>query len=387
MSSTVSPDQAAGPGTSTPGGHRSSSRRRWVIVVVVIVVVVAAGTAAAAASGVFKSSPSGSGLSSQYRTSSAVVKRRSLESQSDLSGTLGDSGSYTVTNEATGTITWLPAVGAVVHRGQRLYAVDGAPVVLLYGNTPAYRTLSEGMTGADVRELNKNLIALGYTTRASVLAAGLGLGYYSAATAAALETYQTALGITSPTGSLTLGQAVFLPTSAKITELETGIVTGAPAAPGTALLTATSTTPVATIDLNTSQEGEIKTGDHVGITLPDGTYTPGVVTSVGKVATTNASGTTSVTVLVSLTHPQAAGGLSQAPVTVSVTTGSVSNVLVVPVDALLARSSGGYAVEVIGPHGHHLVPVSVGMFDDAAGLVQVSGSGLAAGQRVVVPAL
>jgi multidrug efflux pump subunit AcrA (membrane-fusion protein) len=57
------------------------------------------------------------------------------------------------------------------------------------------------------------------------------------------------------------------------------------------------------------------------------------------------------------------------------------------VDALLARGSGGYAVEVIGPSGsHHLVPVSVGMFDDAAGKVQVSGA-LAPGQRVVVPAL
>jgi hypothetical protein len=32
------------------------------------------------------------------------------------------------------------------------------------------------------------------------------------------------------------------------------------------------------------------------------------------------------------------------------------------------------------------VPVQPGLFDDDAGLVQVTGSGLAAGQRVVVPA-
>jgi hypothetical protein len=31
------------------------------------------------------------------------------------------------------------------------------------------------------------------------------------------------------------------------------------------------------------------------------------------------------------------------------------------------------------------VPVSLGLFDDADGLVQVSGSGLAVGQQVVVP--
>ena len=55
--------------------------------------------------------------------------------------------------------------------------------------------------------------------------------------------------------------------------------------------------------------------------------------------------------------------------------------------ALLAQPSGGYAVEVTGPGGHHLVPVSIGMIDNATGLVQVTSSRLTAGQRVVVPAL
>src|SRR5215469_7992323 len=58
-----------------------------------------------------------------------------------------------------------------------------------------YRDMSEGLTGADVRELNRDLIALGYATRADLLAPGLGLGYFSAATTAAWEKYQTtALG-------------------------------------------------------------------------------------------------------------------------------------------------------------------------------------------------
>ena len=44
-------------------------------------------------------------------------------------------------------------------------------------------------------------------------------------------------------------------------------------------------------------------------------------------------------------------------------------------------------MEGVTPRGaHHLVPVQLGLFDDDAGLVQVTGSGLAAGQRVVVPA-
>ena len=83
---------------------------------------------------------------------------------------------------------------------------------------------------------------------------------------------------------------------------------------------------------------------------------------------------------------EAAGKLNQAPVTVTITTGSVSNALTVPVDALLAEPGGKYAVEVTGPGGHHLVTVTPGMFDDAAGKVQVSGN-LTAGQHVVVPGI
>ena len=94
-----------------------------------------------------------------------------------------------------------------------------------------------------------------------------------------------------------------------------------------------------------------------------------------------------ITVGVTPSNPAATGTWDQAPVQVGITTASVPNALVVPVTALLARSGGGYAVEVArAARGNHLVPVSLGLFDDAEGLVQVTGSGLAAGQEVVVPA-
>jgi hypothetical protein len=75
-------------------------------------------------------------------------------------------------------------------------------------------------------------------------------------------------------------------------------------------------------------------------------------------------------------------------VQVGITTATVPNALVVPVTALLAQSGGRYALEVVGAGAgarNHLVPVSLGLFDDAHGLVQVNGPGLAAGQNVVVP--
>jgi len=123
----------------------------------------------------------------------------------------------------------------------------------------------------------------------------------------------------------------------------------------------------------------------VTITLPDNQTTPGRISYVSSVATTGQNGST-IAVDAVPTDPAATGGLDQAPVNVSITTASVSNVLVVPVDALLALSSGGYAVEEIGAGGtHQLVAVTTGLFDDAEGVVQVSGNGLAVGQRVVVP--
>jgi multidrug efflux pump subunit AcrA (membrane-fusion protein) len=172
---------------------------------------------------------------------------------------------------------------------------------------------------------------------------------------------------------------------------------------GQVVLTASSTTPVVIIDLDASLQSEVHRGEPVSITLPDGSTTPGVVSSVSTIASSsslspsssssssgsgngNSGSSATITVEVSLTHPKAAGSLNQAPVTVMITTGSVSGALVVPVTALLAQAGGGYAVEVIGAGGkHRLAVVTPGLFDDAAGLVQVTGPGLAAGQRVVVP--
>lgn len=288
--------------------------------------------------------------------------------------------------------TELPAAGQVIRRGQVLYQVSGNPVVLLYGQVPAYRTLSEGMSGTDVRQLNANLVALGYATRSELDPES---DYFSAETAYALELYQNHLGITE-TGTLTLGQAAFLPTAARVTTVSAGL--GAQAGPGGPVLQATSTVRQVSIALDASEQSYVKDGDKVVITLPGNQTTLGVVTSVGTVATTppsstGSSSTPTITVDVAPSDPAATGNFDQAPVQVSITTATVSSILIVPVNALVAlavkgEAGGGYAVEVVMPSGvHELVPVTTGLFDDAAGTVQVTGTGLHAGQHVVVPAL
>src|SRR5215468_1580167 len=374
-------DTRAAAGMSVPAGPepgRGRRRRRRVLVGGAAVVVAAAGVAVAVTDPFASTEHAGGGAAaSGSPTSLSTVTRELLQSRTNVSATLGYAGSYTVTGNG-GTITWLPAAGRVIRQGQVLYRVgNGTPVFLLYGRVPAWRALSEGMHGADVRQLNRALVALGYATRAQL---DPDSKYFTAATGYALEKLQARLGLPQ-TGTLPLGQAVFLPSAIRVTTIPASL--GAPAAGP--VLAATSARHVVTIALDAAQQSQVKAGDKVTITLPTGRVTPGVVFSVGKVATTGNNPT--ITVTVTLNHPKAAGALDQAPVTVSITTATAPNALVVPVGALLARAASGYAVEEVSPGGrHHLVPVTLGLFDDAAGLVQVSGPGLAAGQRIVVPA-
>jgi peptidoglycan hydrolase-like protein with peptidoglycan-binding domain len=380
MSGRVSSGQAGRADLSSQAGARHrSARGRWAAGVVIVM---AAGAVAAAAGGAFGSPGSPAAAGTAYHVSTAPVTRRSLASQTSVNATLGFAGSYSVAGSGQGTLTWLPAPGQVIRQGQVLYRTDNAvPVVLLYGTVPAWRALSAGMTGQDVAQLNRDLLKLGYATRAA-LGPFSGWDYFSAETAYALESLQDHLGL-PVTGTLPLGQAVFEASALRVTTLDGSLGS---AASGT-VLAGTSDTPVVSIALNAAQQTEVKAGNRVAVTLPDGAVTPGLVSSVGTVASGSA-GSATVPVHVSLIHPSAAAGLDQAPVTVTITTGSVADALVVPVDALLAQPNGGYAVETVTAGGRHrLVAVTPGLFDDAAGLVQVASAGLAAGQHVVVPAL
>jgi hypothetical protein len=376
-------------------------RRRRSLLAAVVVVVALVGAVAyverANPDGISLSHPLGRRHHAATRpqdnaASTATVTRRSLSETTPVNGTLGYAGSYAVLGQLHGTITRLPEPGQVIRQGRVLYRADGYPVVLLYGSAPAYRTLAEGataadVTGQDVAQLNHDLVALGYVDRSDVDSAWDEFGWD---TKAGIEKLQEHLGV-DQTGALTLGQVVFLPTAARVTSLQAKLGGSA----GGLIMTATSVTRQVTVALDAGLQSEAKAGDHVTITLPDNSTTPGVVTSVGTVASTPAASgsgdsgdsTPTVSVRIRPMRPADTGRLDEAPVHVAITTATVHNVLVVPVNALLALSGGGYAVEVANSDGTHvLVSISPGLFDDVAGLVQVTGSRLAAGQHVVVPA-
>ena len=181
--------------------------------------------------------------------------------QTQFNGTLGYAGSYTVLGQAHGTVTWLPEVGQVVHQGQVLYRVDGAPVVLLYGSTPAYRALAEGataadVTGADVAQLNHDLVALGYVDKADVDSAW---DEFSWATKAGVEKLQNHLGV-DQTGELALGDVVFLPTAARVTALQASL--GAPAAGPVLSASSTARTVSVALDAGPAIRGRGRRPGH-----------------------------------------------------------------------------------------------------------------------------
>src|SRR5712691_6814881 len=362
----------------------SRGRGRWVALG--IVVVVAAGAVSAWRAGVFSpAASSGAGGQGAPAPATRAVARQDIAQVTPVTATLGYAGSYTVTGHGGGTLTWLPSPGQVISQGQVLYKTDnGSPVVLLNGSVPAWRALDEGITGQDVTQLNQDLVQLGYADRADIVT--LGWDYYSWETTYGVQRLEEHLGVSSPSGSLSWGQVVFKPEALRVSQV-TGSLGGPASGP---VLAATSDRHVATIPLSTSQESEVAVGDAVTVTLPDGAGTPGAISSVGTVASGTA-GNATIPVTVTLTRPSAAGTLDQAPVTVNITTAMAHDVLVVPVAALVAEVKGegeaaaAYVVEVVGPgNARRWVPVTVGIFDDADGMVQVTGA-LTPGQHVVVP--
>jgi peptidoglycan hydrolase-like protein with peptidoglycan-binding domain len=322
-----------------------------------------------------------------------TVQKGELSAMVSQGGTLtyrarSDGSPFAVINQARGVYTNLPENGDKVGCGGVLYRVDDRPVVLLCGTVPAYRALRVGVKGRDVRQLNRNLHQLGYDTDAHVRI-GAGDSAFTPETEQALEVLQRKKGV-GVTGRLATDDAVFLPEAVRIAKV-TGQV-GAPARPGAPVLSATSDTLQVQVNLDSSQQGEVKKGDRAQITLPGNTPVTGRVAGFGRVAQAPAgqgsqAADATIPTFISLDDPAKAGGLDQAPVQVDITTKGVDNALSVPVTALVGKAGGGFAVEVVrAGDRRELVAVKLGLFDTGGGRVQVEGD-LGAGDSVVVPSI
>ena len=302
------------------------------------------------------------------------------------SGGGGPSGSAGTGAAQVATYTELPQVGQVISQGQGLWAINGQPTPLLYGDITPWRAFMPGMPpGPDVAALNMDLDALGYGKE-------LKGDSFTSATESAVTKLQAAEG-TARTGQLPLGSVIFQPGAVQVTTVNPTV--GQTVSAGQVVLQVTTTKRQVQVPLDATQQSDIKVGDKVSIVMPDNATTPGIVSYVSNVATTPSSGTSSsgsstptVEVNITPTVPAATGTLDDLSVNVWITTAVAPDAYVVPVDALVAMSNGGYALEAAGATGtHYLVPVAVGLFDDANEMVQVSGAGVRAGLKVVVPQL
>lgn len=355
----------------TVGRRRRSRAGR---VAVAVVAVAAVGAAAAAGLGLPDRDSDASTQAAAAPPKTTKVTRQTLVDTQTEDGKLGHGTSATVSGRLSGTLTELPAVGATVQRGQPLYKVDDTPVVLLYGGLPAYRNLAPGTEGADVRQFEENLAALGYK------------GFtvddeYTASTATAVKAWQGKLGLTK-TGVVELGRVVYAVGAVRVEEHKAAL--GDPA--GGALLTCTGTGPVVTVSLEVSEQRLAAVGTAVTVKLPTGKTVPGKVVKVVTVITPaqgNTPAETNLEVTVTPDDGAAFAGLDQITVEVVFTASRKENVLTVPVSALLALAEGGYGLQVVEQGAGRVVAVELGMF--AAGRVEVSGGGLTEGMQVGVP--
>jgi multidrug efflux system membrane fusion protein len=305
------------------------------------------------------------------------VTRQTMHDTAEATGGLGWTGHTALAGRVPGVVTWVPQPGDRIGRGGVLYRVDNRPVVLMYGPVPAYRTLGPGTTGADVRELEENLHALGYggftvDTR------------YTASTAVAVRRWQYATGLPR-TGTVELGRVVVAPGPIRVDTVTTGISqsTGG----GAEVLGYTGTTRIVTVDLDVSQQRLARRGVAVQVTMPDGGRLAGRVERVHTVVEQptgdNTQPTTRIEATVSLAGPAVAADLDAAVVTVAFTAAERANVLTVPVAALVALAEGGYGVEVVDGRTTRYLRVTTGLF--ANGLVEVAGDGLHEGMTVGMP--
>jgi membrane fusion protein, multidrug efflux system len=362
---------AAAKGT-TEWKHFLMSARRIAAVTAGVLSVGALGAAIAVFSLPKDSDDSGS--SGNTAPATATVTRETLVDRQSVDGTLAHGDPTSITARGSGTVTQMPSEGTTVGRGEAIYRLDNMPITLLYGSLPAYRTLKPGVKGADVEQFETNLWALGYR--------GFTVdSTYSSATADVVRSWQERLGITK-TGAVETSQIMYAPGEVRVNSLT--VQTGALVSPGNEVLKVTGTAALATVSLDASSARLAENGATVQITLPDGKTVPGKIIKIATLVIKSDNGaadTTSYNVTIQFTSTVQSQGT--AAVSVAFTVGQRPDVLTVPVTALVVLAEGGFGLQVFENGTTRAVAVETGLFAD--GKVEIKGTGLQAGMKVVVP--
>lgn len=307
------------------------------------------------------------------------VVRTDLAESETYTGTIDYASSTTILNRlqmASGTLISIRSEGTVARRGSVLFRIDDTPVALMFGKSPAWRTLQVGVpNGVDVMQLERNLVALGFDPYGMTVDRS-----FTSATQAAVEDWQESINASHVDGVVRLGEIVFSERALRIVEHLAGV--GDPIVGGAQVLTAGERAPVVTLSVDDASA--FTEGDRVSVDLPGTGSVAATVASIGTASGGAQDGSTSTTVVVRIAKPERAADPIGSSARVRVTTRTRDNVLAVPVTALLAVQGGGYAVEVKQDTGLETVAVDPGLYDDQQGLVEIEATGLRPGDRVVV---
>lgn len=386
-----------------PRGRRAGRRIGLVILVVAAVVAASGGLAYSQgwADNLLGTEQSSDAAAATGPVATAVVERGTISATESWDGTLDRGQPFTVAAQGrqevgrpeergpeepggdvagTGTITRLVDQGATVKRGTTLYRIDEQPVALLYGKIPMYRELAPGDSGVDVKQLEKNLAKLGYD------------GFtadddYTGSTAEAVRAWQADIGA-AETGTVSRADVVFLPEGGRVDTVHADV--GDPASPGSPTLDVTGAEQVVSLEVDVDDRDWFDVGTEVTVDLPGGDEVPGTVSTMAVVEVASddsgeAGGTTDSEILeVEVTlEEKVSDDLVGAPVDVIVAIDKREDVLLVPVNALLALAGGGYGLEIVEDDGTtSIVAVTTGLFGE--GKVEVKGDEIAEGTVVGV---
>lgn len=299
-------------------------------------------------------------------------------------------------------VTTLPRDGSDIGSGQVLMTISGRPVFLMQGAQPGYRDLGPGITGPDVRQLERSL-------RTAGLRPGPVDGVYDTATEAAvarlyhrhgfepLVATESLLGRARPRQATVVAGArasagvqvpadevVFVPSAPlRVTEHLAGLgarVRGP-------LVTVTDSHVVVDALVPVEQASLLRTGQRVVVDEPTlGIDTRGTVASVAARPGTDGADGFHVFVQVAVGRPPAALVGASVRLTIPVRSTKTAR-LTVPVSAVSLGPDGGSRVErATDPSGNRTraVPVRTGLSADGFVAVSAASGSLSAGDLVLV---